>query len=102
MSYEISIRQAVTAGLDSLDPGDRAATEDRIRLLEELPVDPTELPGVVRVSPRDSYYTLEVTPDLMVYFRVTPGSQRVEVMGLARREAIREFHRRATMEPASS
>jgi hypothetical protein len=101
MGYDLSIRQAVTAGLDALKPEERVAAQKQIALLDDLPEDPTDLPGVVRVSPRDSYFTLEATPDLVVYFRVDAADHRVEVMGLARREAIREFHRRATMTPAS-
>jgi hypothetical protein len=57
---------------------------------------------VVRVSPLDTYYTLDVTPDLLIYFRVDEAAHRVEVMGFARHEAIREFRRQMAMTPASS
>jgi mRNA-degrading endonuclease RelE of RelBE toxin-antitoxin system len=101
MSYEISIRQAVTAWLDALKPEERMAAQRQIERLDDLPEDPIDLPGVVRVSPRDTYYTLDVTTDLHIYFRVDEAAHRVDVMGLARREAIREYHRRLAMTHAS-
>jgi hypothetical protein len=102
MGYELSIRQAVIATLDALGPEEQVAALRQLALFDDLPENPADLPGAVRVSPLDTYYTLDVTPDLHIYFRIDEAAHRVEVMGFARHEAIREFRRQMAMTPASS